>query len=1354
MAELHVQRFWHSPEVEPTLDDDGFLIDPVSHDGWVASVDAVVPDSVPSSLVLLGEPGTGKTVVLELCQAEAEKGERRTLGIDLRMVDSTDAFREAVFGDAEFQEWLDDDSILELFLDGLDECLTEAPKIAAVLVERLPKLPIDRLRLRIGCRSADWPQLLENRCKELWGDGFAVRQLAPLRAEDVSAIAAADELDGEVFLTQVRQRSVGPLAARPVTLKLLLATFRQHLALPGSRTELYREALVLLCQERNLSRIAARQVSRYTPAQLLACASRIAAALVFCNRYGIAETPQIDRPELPVITIDDVAGGVEVTNHEEFAIDREVVRDTLGTGLFEPAGGGVHTFSHRTFGEYLAASYIAREDFTLEQIFSLITTSAHDRVVPQLRDVAAWIAELRVDVRHELIRRDPLTAARMEAAGRSDRDRERLVTSLLDAERRGTLPQFELRRNFVKLAHPDLAEQLRNHVQSHGVSDMVIDIVAAANVIEVVEHLVDAVADTAAPSDVRMKAAHTLLRLNDPSTFERLRALLPDGIGDDPHDEIRGCLLLLLWPANLDAETLFASLVEPDDLHFVGRYAEFLHEPVLQRVDAQTLRTGLAWVAKQTDDSPDRFHDLIATILNLGAEVWRAGHDEDDLFPQALLGQLRADSEVLDRAPLPEFAELFKDVEARHRLVEKLVPQLGERDAHLLIPNARFSLVREDDIPWLIEKGRAAATDAERRPWAELMNRVITPEASVEIIDMILSEAQTNPVVAEELRWAIQPVDLNSEQADRDRKRHRLRAQSVAVRQQPTPAADQPSKLQRLIDQLETADETWWAKSMSVAFEPREWDVRAAVNRIAELTPKSQQPLLLDAAERFLSTADAPASEDIEPRRIRHWSAFGVGALILLAEWDRARFDALDQAIIDKWSPAIIAEAAYDWKFDPASIDGIRGRVSTDHVARLIERLIRIENDSHPDGVQSSLRAAERFSSPAVHEVLLGYFGDPSLHAATVGSLGDALLKQGIADVRRRCEDLVRAATSAADADPRAVAAARNLIDHSPDASWALVWPFIRAVGDPGQEIVESQLGLDRINEFIAKLKDSEIADLLIWLYERHAQEELELESYLGLAINEVLDGLRMRGRVEELRRIQAIFPNRIHDQFILMAQEEQQKKSWNPPTPEQLFALATDRRKRVVQHAERLVNVVIESLQRLQKQLHGEDPTAKYLWDGDEPKDEGPIRDWIRKFLNDDDALPRLITNKEVEVFDRFYTDVKIEATGRGTRRDLDPKLVVTIEVKGCWHDDLKTAMETQLVERYLRGSSSPYGIYLVAWFGASAWTDEDGRKKKCHSWSREEMEEYLSHQAEDLRQQGFFITLFVLDCTIPKKK
>ena len=50
---------------------------------------------------------------------------------------------------------------MHLFLDSLDECLLRIDTIVAFLPEELKKLPVDRLSLRIACRTAVWPLLLE-----------------------------------------------------------------------------------------------------------------------------------------------------------------------------------------------------------------------------------------------------------------------------------------------------------------------------------------------------------------------------------------------------------------------------------------------------------------------------------------------------------------------------------------------------------------------------------------------------------------------------------------------------------------------------------------------------------------------------------------------------------------------------------------------------------------------------------------------------------------------------------------------------------------------------------------------------------------------------------------------------------------------------------------------------------------------------------------------------------------------------------------------------------------------------------------------------------------------------------------
>jgi len=56
-------------------------------------------------------------------------------------------------------------------------------------------------------------------------------------------------------------------------------------------------------------------------------------------------------------------------------------------------------------------------------------------------------------------------------------------------------------------------------------------------------------------------------------------------------------------------------------------------------------------------------------------------------------------------------------------------------------------------------------------------------------------------------------------------------------------------------------------------------------------------------------------------------------------------------------------------------------------------------------------------------------------------------------------------------------------------------------------------------------------------------------------------------------------------------------------------------------------------------------------------------------------------------------------------------------IEVKGIWHDKIKTEIEHQLADRYLTGARSLTGIYLVAAFASEHWASGDTRRSEAHA-------------------------------------
>jgi len=57
----------------------------------------------------------------------------------------------------------------------------------------------------------------------------------------------------------------------------------------------------------------------------------------------------------------------------------------------------------------------------------------------------------------------------------------------------------------------------------------------------------------------------------------------------------------------------------------------------------------------------------------------------------------------------------------------------------------------------------------------------------------------------------------------------------------------------------------------------------------------------------------------------------------------------------------------------------------------------------------------------------------------------------------------------------------------------------------------------------------------------------------------------------------------------------------------------------------------------------------------------------------------------------DFFVEIIAIDNTG------IKKQLTVIIEAKGCWHDEVQSSMESQLIKDYLQNSKSKNGIYLI---------------------------------------------------------
>ncbi|HEY6760666.1 MAG TPA: hypothetical protein VI318_14305 [Baekduia sp.] len=261
------ERGWVAPE--------GAL--PLIHDAWLPEAElfqhggsgVVTLEDVRAvpALVLLGEPGSGKseclrresTITEEATKADGDE----VLLVDLGLAMDARELRERVFEGPKFVAWRNGTGRLHLYLDSLDEAKVQIRKVVSLLEEGLGHCDIRRLVLRVACRTADRPLGFEQWLQGAFGEGrVRTLELAPLRLSETSAMAASGNVDATRFVQDAINAGVAPLAARPLSLKMLLRVFAAEGGFPDTLAALYHDALLLMVGEEDEERRAQRSHGR------------------------------------------------------------------------------------------------------------------------------------------------------------------------------------------------------------------------------------------------------------------------------------------------------------------------------------------------------------------------------------------------------------------------------------------------------------------------------------------------------------------------------------------------------------------------------------------------------------------------------------------------------------------------------------------------------------------------------------------------------------------------------------------------------------------------------------------------------------------------------------------------------------------------------------------------------------------------------------------------------------------------------------------------------------------------------------------------------------------------------------
>jgi len=1073
-APVHAwRRFWTRPEQSYILDEGGFLVDPETEYGRYLQPNATALDRLDDTpcLVLLGEPGMGKSTTLRQEQQRLIGGGCNVAFVDLARVTGLGALRVA------FQPVLRGSSQLSfLILDGLDEGLARSPNLAADVIASLRGIDRTRTRLRISSRTLEWPAHLESSLREQWGaDAVSVYELLPLRLEDVQLAARNHGLDPSAFVACVREREVGPLASRPLSLRFLLEMFAADGTLPHSKVRLFDEGILVLCSEEGAWQRGRRR-GNADVYRRRAIAARLAVLSTFTNSQVIDRALS---PPSGTLSVNAAVGGTEETAGATYLVDASAVEDVLtGTALFTARSGSSFGWSHQSYREFLTAWYLAPRDIPTEVVSTLYFPRSRSRVPSALREVAAWHATLVPAVFELLLERDPEVLLHSDSGATSQESRAQLTEAIL-----ARLASFEATdssywsRHYQRLAHPGLAAQLRPYIVNKGANIMVrrasMDIAWACKVRDIVDELIAVLCDVSDEMHMRERAARALGQLGGRKVHDLFLRSLGDTLEPDPNDEIRGSMLECLWPAHLDAAALFRAMPAPKHDRSVGDYQRFIdHLP-------ETLRPGdishaVLWAERLGNHVGYHLGQAQQRIIDLALRHLEHREILEHLC-RIIHGSFRSrrgpwfSPRSRHDAPRPALS-----TQDRRALVRELV-KVAHTNAYLgfglLLSDP--ALLLAEDVEWLAQSATAADSEAVMRAYGELVACVYrqfgypTDVATLDSVLAVSSSAFRAPLAS-----FLDPVALDSEDARKLRERcDEAQRASDEVNHDEEEPARWPLALPHL-ERVETGNPSSWV-TFILAWSQ---EYSTSIDEVSEWSqlPAESHDRVVAAALRFLNEAEAPALTWLDESGTPPWAVVaGRVALELICNIRRPLLEQITESAWRRWCPVLVGLSFPELHDDTHNELWRRSNErAPDELNAAILRIIR--RDDRDDAASSVLRKLPRpLSEELLAELLpmLEELNDYTFEIALellVESGSTAALAHGIAAIESALPG-------------RAARAARLVLPRAP-SQWPPTIARMRR-DQPFAEVLASLLDDERARSALHSLTEQQAADLFLTLF-------------------------------------------------------------------------------------------------------------------------------------------------------------------------------------------------------------------------------------------------------------------------------
>ena len=1374
---VNLERFWLPAGKSYSLTSNGWLSDPKSTGLLRANAEAKSTRELADRhcVVLLGEPGMGKTSALASGQALRPQAQAlQELHVDLGVYASEDRLVRAVFESERVLAWQSGSDSLCLTLDGFDEALNRVETLDRLLGEYLAGWDCGRLFIRLVCRTADWPHTLRDVLADHFGEAN-IHELLPLRRPDAALLLRSEGFDAEQVLAAVEQARIVPLAARPLTLKLIRSSIGPDGTLPESARDLYERGLTALLDEMNPGRRGSIRPPGAV-ARRMRAAQRIAALSLFGGRPTVWTGP-VAEAVADDLTVDEC---VAAHGGENLGISSDDVDAALRSGVFTGAGESRLTWSHATFADFLGARWVLDNELDDEQVKSLLVAN-DGRIYARVRQVAAWLVGLSPTRFRDLIRHDPqafLASVDMP----EETLREEIVLALLQDAKSGQLfDHYET--DYSGLQHSRLAEQLRPALQAAqgDVCRIAVRIARDCLVLESVPDLTALALNDRADPPLRASAALTVHGLSAAAPSHDLVTLIGSATGrasDLDARELEAAALMASWPHAVSTETVFSVLSPSHPRNYYGLYSIFV-DHFAQGLEDTDLESACGWMLAEisrVDDS--RLSTLTSAILRLC--VANLDHRRAREVVTAVAFRRLEDY-------LPPFGEadysgdqIDMDTDTRRAVTTLLLGEASEEQVWRIVhqlPGRDGELVHDDDLAWLVEV--YAASDGVIKVNAGRAAQELYKPDLVHHSSIVLGLSDDDPAAELFTYWrSVIELEFEAAIAAREQWREHARRQRELSRRREGERGDEwvnPRIAEEIAKAAAGDASAFWYAARLVTARPgtrRHMDEHQpdlTLHPRWETLSEAVRSDFVTAARSYLENGECRPERWLAQNMISYPAQAGYRALVLLLRLAPAALEEVSPAAWREWAPILI-----DWT---ATINGASEEDKRRLLAlarphaddQLRETMLALVDKAITDESHVFLRTEfEVLSSDLLARELVDRLAKP-MAADTRRTILDFLVERHLSLVAPVLRSWLE--ETARTEDPvRARDAAYRLLRHDAARSWS----ELSALMKDDAPFMESALlaGAQALDRRAPDLMPQDLADLYLWLCEHFpASEDPKFDDAhavgsresLGIwrdALLGALSGIGTRDAVAAIERIVWARPDESWLTRVLAdAKRALRERSWEPLALGEIDQLAESRRARVVRSDGDLLAATLGALDEIQARLQADTPSSYLLWDthAKRPKSEEEISDYLAIELEQRLNARGVVVNREVQVRRSKpsglaeRTDLRVEAM----RPDHDARSTGTLripgEVKGIWNPEVIESLETQLVQRYMADFQTDHGVYVVAWFDQASWTTSDGRRGRAASHGGvSHIRAVLEGEAQKQRDRGRVVTVRVLDCSL----